>query len=151
MRNSMSASTSAVLPTSVYTTPAFWERLWRTAGVQALALFVVAYFIYGTQPQVGASADTIVAFYDGNRTRILIAAALCGVAMLNLLWFAAATELWQFVAARALLGASVGMIIPAARRAIVLNSVSFLAAAERAGNKAVMSTAGTTNGTLMSR
>ena len=40
----------------------------------------------------------------------------------GLLWFAAATELWQFVAARAVLGASVGMIVPAARRAIVLAS-----------------------------
>jgi DHA1 family multidrug resistance protein-like MFS transporter len=47
-----------------------------------------------------------------------------GVAMasIGLLWFAAATELWQFVAARAVLGASVGMIVPAARRAIVLAS-----------------------------
>ena len=40
------------------------------------------------------------------------------------LWFAAGTELWQFVAARALLGAGVGMILPAARRAIVLTSGS---------------------------
>jgi MFS family permease len=40
----------------------------------------------------------------------------------GLLWFAVATELWQFVAARAVLGASVGMIVPAARRAIVLAS-----------------------------
>jgi MFS family permease len=43
-------------------------------------------------------------------------------AALGLLWFAAATELWQFVAARAVLGASIGMIVPAARRAIVLSS-----------------------------
>ena len=40
----------------------------------------------------------------------------------GLLWFAAATELWEFVAARALLGAGVGMIIPPARRAIVLTA-----------------------------
>lgn len=39
-----------------------------------------------------------------------------------LLWFAAATELWQLVAARAALGASVGLIVPAARRAVVLAS-----------------------------
>lgn len=47
-----------------------------------------------------------------------------GVAMaaVGLLWFAVGTELWQFVAARALLGAAVGMIIPAARRAIVMAS-----------------------------
>ncbi len=40
----------------------------------------------------------------------------------GLLWFAAATEIWQFVAARALLGAGVGMIVPPARRAIVLTA-----------------------------
>ena len=44
------------------------------------------------------------------------------MAAVGLLWFAAGTELWQFVAARAVLGASVGLIIPAARRAIVLAS-----------------------------
>jgi DHA1 family multidrug resistance protein-like MFS transporter len=48
------------------------------------------------------------------------------LASLGLLWFAAATQLWQFVAARALLGAAVGMIIPAARRAIVLASTGDL-------------------------
>ena len=48
----------------------------------------------------------------------------CGVFMAagGLFWFALATELWQFVAARAVLGASVGLIIPASRRAIVLAS-----------------------------
>jgi MFS family permease len=40
----------------------------------------------------------------------------------GLLWFAAATEVWQFVAARALLGAGVGMIVPPARRAIVVSA-----------------------------
>ncbi|MEA3215397.1 MAG: hypothetical protein QOJ19_1553 [Acidimicrobiia bacterium] len=43
-------------------------------------------------------------------------------AAVGLLWFAAATELWQFVAARAVLGAGVGTIMPPARRAIVLTS-----------------------------
>ena len=38
------------------------------------------------------------------------------------MWFAVATELWQFVAARALLGAGVGMLVPPARRAILLSS-----------------------------
>ena len=52
----------------------------------------------------------------------------CGVAAaaIGLLWFALATELWQFVAARSLLGAGVGMIIPAARRAIVVASTGNL-------------------------
>ena len=49
----------------------------------------------------------------------------------GLLWFAAATEVWQFVSARALLGAGVGMIIPPARRAIIVGSEG--AAGERLG------------------
>ena len=44
------------------------------------------------------------------------------LSVIGLLWFAAATELWQFIAARALLGASVGIVVPAARRAIVLSA-----------------------------
>jgi hypothetical protein len=51
---------------------------------------MVAYIAYGHQPQVGASAETLVAFYDGERTRILIAAVFSGLAILNLMWFAAA-------------------------------------------------------------
>ena len=75
---------------SAYTTREFWERLWRTAGLQFVAFFVITTLIYGVQPQVGASADALAAFYGGNRTRILIAAALSGLNLLNLLWFAAA-------------------------------------------------------------
>src|SRR5207248_4472447 len=36
------------------------------------------------------SGDALVAFYDGERTRILIAAVFSGLAILNLMWFAAA-------------------------------------------------------------
>src|SRR5258706_4612133 len=87
----MSTSTTATnLPTSVYTTPAFWERLWRSSGIQSVGCFIIAYVIYGAQPHVGASADALTAFYDGDRTRILIAAIFSGMAVLNLLWFAAA-------------------------------------------------------------
>src|SRR5882724_4083019 len=87
----MSASTTA-MPSSTtgYTTPAFWERLWRTSGIQFVVLFIIASVIYGSQPQVGASADALVAFYNGDRTRILIAAVFSGLNLLNLLWFAAA-------------------------------------------------------------
>ena len=87
----MTASTTAVpSSTSVYTTPAFWERLWRTSGLQFVVLFIVASLIYGSQPQVGASADALAAFYTGDRTRILIAAVFSGLNLLNLMWFAAA-------------------------------------------------------------
>jgi hypothetical protein len=88
----MSASTTASASTSisVYNTPAFWERLWRTAGIQSVVCFIVAYIIYGSQPHVGASSDALAAFYTGERARILIAAAVCGLGILNLMWFAAA-------------------------------------------------------------
>src|SRR5216683_1700524 len=86
----MSTSTGTTSSASVYTTPAFWERLWRTAGIQSVLCFIVAYIVYGHQPQVGASADALAAFYDGDRMRILIAAVFYGLAVLNLMWFAAA-------------------------------------------------------------
>ena len=76
--------------TSVYTTPVFWERLWRMSGINFDIFFIIAYLIYGYQPRVGASADALVAFYNGDRTRILIAAVFSGLNVLNLMWFVAA-------------------------------------------------------------
>jgi hypothetical protein len=78
--------------TSVYTTRVFWERLWRMSGINFVVFFIIAYVIYGSQPQVGASAEELAAFYDGDRTRILIAAVVAGLAVLNLLWFAAGAQ-----------------------------------------------------------
>jgi hypothetical protein len=86
----MSPTIAAPSSTSVNTPRAFWERLWRQSGINFVVFGVIAYVIYGHQPQVGAPADALVAFYDGHRTRILIAAVVSGLAVLNLLWFAAA-------------------------------------------------------------
>jgi hypothetical protein len=84
-------STKAMTSSSSgYNTPAFWEYLWRTSGLQFVGFFIITSLIYGYQPHVGASADALVAFYNGDRTRILIAAAFSGLNLLNLLWFAAA-------------------------------------------------------------
>jgi len=89
----MSESTTAMTSSaSVYTTSRFWERLWRTAGLQFVVFFIIAYLIYGNQPQVGASADSLVAFYHGERIRILIAAVFSALNVLNLMWFAAALK-----------------------------------------------------------
>jgi hypothetical protein len=66
-----------------------WERLWRGSGLAFVVMFILAYVVYGDQPNVGASADELVSFYDGDRTRILIAGVLFGGAVLFLLWFAA--------------------------------------------------------------
>ena len=87
MNQSATSMTSAA---SKYSSRGYWERLWRTAGIQFVVLFIIAYVTYGYQPGVGASAEELVAFYDGNRTRIFIAAVLSGMAILNLMWFAAA-------------------------------------------------------------
>ena len=72
------------------TTVNFWERLWRSSGIIFGIFFVVAYLFYGLQPKIGASADTLVSFYDGQRMRILKATMLFGTSVLFLLWFAAA-------------------------------------------------------------
>jgi hypothetical protein len=77
-------------PTGASTGGAFWERLWRLSGINFIVFLIIAYVIYGSQPHVGAPAHTLVAFYDGSSTRILIAAIFGGMAVLNLLWFAAA-------------------------------------------------------------
>ncbi len=73
----MSASTTIVTagqPVTTSTTNAygreFWDHLWRTAGLQSVGCFAGAYFVYGYQPEV--------------------AAILAGMAILNLMWFAAA-------------------------------------------------------------
>jgi len=63
--------------------------LWRTSGIQFVVFFIISYVIHGYQPQIGASPDALVAFYTGDRTRILIAAVFSGLNVLNLMWFAA--------------------------------------------------------------
>lgn len=70
--------------------PEFWARIWRSAGIQSMAFFVVGYIIFGDQPGVGASPEKLAAFYSGDRTRILIASVFFGFGVLNLLWFGAA-------------------------------------------------------------
>jgi hypothetical protein len=49
-----------------------WESNWRGNGVIAAVLFIVSFIFYGSQPKVGASAEKLVSFYDGDSTRILM-------------------------------------------------------------------------------
>ena len=86
----MSASTTATSSSTGKYGRAFWERLWRGSGNNFVIFAIVALVIYGSQPPVGASADALSAFYASHRTRILIAAVFSGLAVLNLMWFAAA-------------------------------------------------------------
>jgi len=62
----MSASTTAASSSSVYASSAFWERLWRTAGLQSVACFILAYLIYPHQPELGASPMSWLRFMTGN-------------------------------------------------------------------------------------
>ena len=67
-----------------------WERVWRMGGLQFVVLSIVTLVVGGLGPGIGASADTLVEFYDGNSLRVLLGAAFAGANLLNLLWFAAA-------------------------------------------------------------
>jgi len=64
---------------------------------------------------------SIARYADRGYARLVLQVGVTASAV-GLLWFAAATELWQFVAARGLLGAGVGMLVPPARRAILLTA-----------------------------
>jgi hypothetical protein len=68
----------------------FWERVWRLGGVISVAVFIVVHFVGGYRPKMGASAQTVTAFYSGHDTRILMTAALTGFGVLTLMWFATA-------------------------------------------------------------
>jgi len=44
----MSTSTTAMrVSTNVYSTGAFWERLWRLSGINFIVFFIAAYVTYG--------------------------------------------------------------------------------------------------------
>jgi MFS family permease len=64
---------------------------------------------------------TLARYADRGHSRLLLQVGVAASAA-GLLWFAAGTELWQFVAARALLGGGMGMILPPARRIVLLSS-----------------------------
>jgi len=68
----------------------FWDRLWRLSGIGFILFFMAATIVYGAQPELGSTADALTAFYSVDRRHVLIAAILSGMAVLNLLWFAAA-------------------------------------------------------------
>jgi hypothetical protein len=64
--------------------------MWRGSGVVFVVLTIVAFFIYGSQPKLGASPAELLSFFHGDRTRILIATVVFCFSFLELLWFGAA-------------------------------------------------------------
>jgi hypothetical protein len=71
----MGASTTAATASTGKSNSEFWERLWRMSGINFVAFAIIAAVIFGNQ---------------GNHTRVVIAAVIAGMSILNLLWFAAA-------------------------------------------------------------
>ncbi len=88
----MTATTAAMTATTTTSKYGhlFFERLWRMSGIQSVLFLVIGSVVAGFGPGVGASTDTLGAFYAANSTRILIATPILGLGILNLMWFAAA-------------------------------------------------------------
>jgi hypothetical protein len=66
------------------------QRTFSSAGVAFAVFSLVGFVIYGKEPKLGASADQLLAFYDGDRTRHLIATVVFCAAFLAVLWFGVA-------------------------------------------------------------
>jgi hypothetical protein len=66
------------------------ERNWRGAGVVFAVLIIIASLVYGSAPKAGSGSDQLVAFFNGDRGRILVAAIIFSFGFLALLWFGAA-------------------------------------------------------------
>ncbi|MFM7535540.1 MAG: MFS transporter [Acidimicrobiales bacterium] len=105
----------AVTMAAVAAVFALFAEIEQRYGLSTNSLGLIAGAAFGaslvTQLTLSRYADR---GYGAVLLRVGMAAGTVG-----LLWFAAATEVWQFVLARALLGASVGMIMPPARRVVI--------------------------------
>jgi DHA1 family multidrug resistance protein-like MFS transporter len=105
----------AVTMAAVAAVFALFAEIEQRYGLSTNSLGLIAGAAFGaslvTQLTLSRYADR---GYGAVLLRVGMAAGTVG-----LFWFAAATEVWQFVLARALLGASVGMIMPPARRAVI--------------------------------
>jgi hypothetical protein len=86
----MTTTTAAIAAPTTSNPAAMWERTWRMGGLLFVVLGIVTLVVGGLAPGIGASAEALVGFYDGNSTRVLLGAAFAGANLLNLLWFVAA-------------------------------------------------------------
>ena len=67
-----------------------WERWARAAGLGFALLAAIAFAVAGEQPKVSDPASDVVSYYDGDRDKVLAASFLFVLALVLLLWFAAA-------------------------------------------------------------
>jgi hypothetical protein len=104
-----------------------WERIWRGSGVVFVVLTIVAFFVYGDQPKLGASPAELLSFFHGDRTRILIATVIFCLAFLELLWF------WAAVSSVLRDSGMAGWGTAATASSAALGAILFLRMAVRAG------------------
>lgn len=64
---------------------------------------------------------SLARYADRGYSNLLLRFGLA-VGVIGLLWFAAATQVWEFMIARGMLGLSLGAILPAARRAMLVTA-----------------------------
>jgi len=67
-----------------------WDQLAAAGGIVGVALFIVAFIVVGTPPDVDASGEEIAAFFADNRGAVLTATFLQGVGVVAIIWFFAA-------------------------------------------------------------
>jgi hypothetical protein len=69
---------------------AMWDR-WaaKVSGTLFVILFVIGYLMSGDRPDVGDSADSVVAYFTDNRGRILASVTILGLAGLAFVWWIA--------------------------------------------------------------
>ena len=64
-----------------------WERWSRAAGIGFVVTYVIGFIVLGDPPKVNASANDVVDFFDGDRSRVLTAMVIFGIAFALLLFF----------------------------------------------------------------
>lgn len=58
-----------------------WERLGRASGAIFVVIAAVAFIVMGEQPAISDAPEEIVAYFDGDRGRILTGTVLFGIAL----------------------------------------------------------------------
>jgi hypothetical protein len=69
---------------------AMWDRWARGMGVVFVVFALVGFSIFGTQPQVGDSAEKVASFYRDHSGRELFGLTLFGFGVIALIWFVSA-------------------------------------------------------------
>ena len=67
-----------------------WERWARAAGIGFVVAYIVGFIVLSEPPKVNASATDVVNFFDGDRSRVLTAIVIFGIAFALLLFFVGA-------------------------------------------------------------